>query len=750
MNTFLVRSLRIPSLLLAAALQVLPMVRTALPVMESSAQVLAIIFRWGAGVAAALGGVQAVSGASTVITNPLSTNITQGVAFTMRLTTAPNQAGYWTASGLPAGLSLSGTSGSTSWKITGTPTTTGTYSVGLTAMEKQGASASRTTTATLVITVSPAAAAPPVIGTPPASQTVNQGQNATFTVTATGTAPLTYQWRFKSGVLSGQTAASLTLNAVTTNNAGNYDVIVANSSGSVTSAVAVLTVLVPGAPVPPAITGQPVNLTVSQGQPASFTVTATGTAPLSYYWHKGSTLVSTQTTATFSLAAAQTNDAGTYSVIVSNAAGWVTSSNATLTVNSTSQSPYILVQPVSQSVLSGAPASFSVSAGGAATLRYQWYRNGSAINGATSPTLYLPSVQSENAGSYYVVVNNRYGTVQSTTVSLSLILIRGAYNGVFYESGVVSHLSSGSFVANCTDQGAYTANLMIYGRRYKASGRFNAAGFSTNQVLRGTLLPLTLELQVDLTGGDQIRGRVTDGTWSAPLLADRLVFDSAHNPAPQAGQYTLVIPGIPGATDNPQGDSYATLKVDAAGHVKAQGRLADGAPFSQSTAISKSGDWPLYASVTAGQGSVLGWLSFSNRVSDDIHGVVNWVKLQQPSTTYYPMGISLQSTAAGSAYRPPSQGGPVLNFTTGQVQFSGGNLPAGFSNPVQLLNNRLSGSGATVSGTLTPATGLFRGKATDPGTGASVSFSGVVLQKAGSGSGYFLGSNKSGRVVLGP
>ncbi len=80
---------RLPALLLAAALQVMPIARAALPAAQATAEVLAIVFRWAAGVAAALGGVQAVSGASTVITNPLSTNIVQGQLFVLRLTTAP-------------------------------------------------------------------------------------------------------------------------------------------------------------------------------------------------------------------------------------------------------------------------------------------------------------------------------------------------------------------------------------------------------------------------------------------------------------------------------------------------------------------------------------------------------------------------------------------------------------------------------------------------------------------------------------
>jgi regulation of enolase protein 1 (concanavalin A-like superfamily) len=90
----------------------------------------------------------------------------------------------------------------------------------------------------------------PAITAQPQSQTVNEGANVTFSVTASGTAPFAYQWR-KGGVdISGATASTLNLTAVTTNDAGSYDVVVNNSCGSATSAAATLTVTVNTLPAP--------------------------------------------------------------------------------------------------------------------------------------------------------------------------------------------------------------------------------------------------------------------------------------------------------------------------------------------------------------------------------------------------------------------------------------------------------------------------------------------------------------------
>src|SRR6185436_2796309 len=123
--------------------------------------------------------------------------------------------------------------------------------------------------------------APPGISAQPHDQVAIAGTMVQFDVTASGTAPLHYQWRFNGGDLPGQNNPQLTLNNVQPGQAGNYTVVITNVAGSVTSAVAVLSVL-----VPPSITGDPADATVLDGDPVTFTVSATGTAPLAYQWRK--------------------------------------------------------------------------------------------------------------------------------------------------------------------------------------------------------------------------------------------------------------------------------------------------------------------------------------------------------------------------------------------------------------------------------------------------------------------------------
>src|SRR5436305_9824069 len=138
----------------------------------------------------------------------------------------------------------------------------------------------------------------PSITTQPANQTVTVGQMATFTVVATGTAPLSYQWQKNTTAISGATSASYTTPATTSaDNSAKFVVVVSNTAGSVTSNAATLTVN--SAATAPSITTQPASQTVTVGQTATFTVVATGTAPLSYAWRKNGTAISGATAASY-------------------------------------------------------------------------------------------------------------------------------------------------------------------------------------------------------------------------------------------------------------------------------------------------------------------------------------------------------------------------------------------------------------------------------------------------------------------
>ncbi|HKV60722.1 MAG TPA: immunoglobulin domain-containing protein, partial [Candidatus Acidoferrum sp.] len=281
-------------------------------------------------------------------------------------------------------------------------------------------SAGNVTSAIATLTVNAAAVAPSIT-TQPTSQTVAVGQTVTFSVVATGTAPLTYQWRKNGTAIGGANSSSYTTPSTTSADSGaQFSVVISNSAGNVTSAIATLTVN--AAAVAPSITTQPASQTVTSGQTATFSVTATGTAPISYQWRKNGTAITGAGSSNYTTPSATTADNGAqFSVVVSNSAGSATSASAVLTVNAAAAAPSITTQPASQTVTSGQTATFSVVATGTAPLTYQWRKNGSAISGANSSSYSTPSTtSSDNGATFSAVVSNSAGSATSATATLTV------------------------------------------------------------------------------------------------------------------------------------------------------------------------------------------------------------------------------------------------------------------------------------------------------------------------------------------
>jgi hypothetical protein len=204
-----------------------------------------------------------------------------------------------------------------------------------------------------VRTVAPAGPTGPTWLSQPVSLTVTQGQTAVFSASADGTAPLTYQWYYNTNtLLSGQSGTGLTLTNVQGTNAGSYSVRVSNAGGNITSTQATLTVL-----TPPGITTQPQSQSVVESNNVTFTVLASGTAPLSYQWYYNTnTALASATNASYILTNVATNQAGTYHVRIANSYGSATSAVATLTVNVPNTNGDWFVSPAGSDANSGSIA----------------------------------------------------------------------------------------------------------------------------------------------------------------------------------------------------------------------------------------------------------------------------------------------------------------------------------------------------------------------------------------------------------
>ncbi len=171
--------------------------------------------------------------------------------------------------------------------------------------------------------------------------------------------------------------------------------------------------------IPTEITEQPQSATVDPGDAVIFSVSATGSDPITYQWRKDGTDIDGATDSSYSIDAAQEDDEGDYTCVVSGAFGdSVTSDPATLSVND----PVLIVaDPAAQVIAGGTTATFEVTVTGSDPLKYQWRKNGKAIPGATQSTYVIPAAAATHAGTYSVVVSNSVNTVTSAGALLTVV-----------------------------------------------------------------------------------------------------------------------------------------------------------------------------------------------------------------------------------------------------------------------------------------------------------------------------------------
>jgi hypothetical protein len=257
---------------------------------------------------------------------------------------------------------------------------------------------------------------PPVISAQPTNLLVLPGASATFSVSLSGSAPLSYQWQFNGINLPDGTSGSYSISSVGTNKAGNYAVVISNEAGTITSSNAALTVVLS----PPSQT----NYLTST---ATFTATAFSPESLNYQWQRNGTNLadggdlSGTTNSTLTIASVSDADAANYTAVVSDATGSVTTSNAVLTVN---DSLVIGSQPQSQTVGLGSNVTFTVTAYGAPPLVFQWYFNGlpvgSPATGTNVSSHGITNVGTNQAGNYSVEVFNAHDSLLSSNAMLTV------------------------------------------------------------------------------------------------------------------------------------------------------------------------------------------------------------------------------------------------------------------------------------------------------------------------------------------
>jgi hypothetical protein len=393
-------------LMLAGALQLMPLARQALPALAQAGNSPAwvIVLKLAAG-AVALFGYHTVSAASSIAIAP--TNATVGVKFngfvqytgghsasvqSWQLRT--NWLGATTNCGSPyqiaPGIFL--TNAATALvQVGGTPAQAGTFSFTMKIWSATSCSGGDSDVRTASITIAAGSSAP-IFTAPPANQLVTVGSNATFTATAFGAPAPGYFWQSNGVNIAGANSSTLILTNPQLNFAATYRVFATNSLGTASNS-ATLAVVAPLA-----------NQTNISGSTATFTLVGNCPSPLTYQWLSNSVSIVGQTNATFSLTNVQATNAGTYSIIVSNAPAAATFS-AILKVGIPANFSSGLTDITTNA---GANVVFSKVANGTAPITYQWYLNG--VLRSTGSSMFLSDVDVPNSGSVIQIATNLYGS----------------------------------------------------------------------------------------------------------------------------------------------------------------------------------------------------------------------------------------------------------------------------------------------------------------------------------------------------
>ena len=354
----------------------------------------------------------------------------QGNAITWTWQRSSDSGATWLAAGSPV-TSTSGNSSTAFLNVTGVNLSADNSRYRAVASNTGGQVTTSAATLTVQSQFTPAS-----ISVQPVSQQATEGGSATFAVTAAGTA-LQYQWQNSlNGTawanVAGATAPTLQLQGLAVGASGTqYRVVVSNSSTTVTSGVAILTVTVASAA--PAFTLQPLAASVTAPNTATFSVAATGQPTPSIQWQRSNSAGGTFTNISGATAASYTTPATTladngsvYRAQATNSAGTATSTAASLGVTSAGTPPALTSQPTAVTVAQGQTATLTAVVSGTPTPTLQWQvsANGGVsfanINGATSSSYSLLTAAADNGNRYRVVATNSVGTVTSQAALLTV------------------------------------------------------------------------------------------------------------------------------------------------------------------------------------------------------------------------------------------------------------------------------------------------------------------------------------------
>jgi len=248
----------------------------------------------------------------------------------------------------------------------------------------------------------------------------------------------------------------------------------------------------------------PDDQTVLAGQPATFASDVLGSGPLSYQWFfDGTNAIEGATDATYTVPLVLTNNAGYYSLLISNAFNSVTTRSALLIVSNIPVG--IIAQPTDQVAVEGNPATFTVGVSGTPVIAYQWFFESQPISGATTSAYTIPASSITNAGSYQVEVSNPAGPTNSQTATLTVLAdsIPPAITGISASAGQVTVTFSkpvDSATANNPANYSLSAGITVVGAVQNPGNAAQVILTTGANLTFGTIYSLTVDGVKDLFG----------------------------------------------------------------------------------------------------------------------------------------------------------------------------------------------------------------------------------------------------------
>lgn len=347
--------------------------------------------------------------------------------------------------------------------------------------------------------------------------------------------------------------------------------------------------------------------------------------------------------------------------------------------------------------------------------------------------------------------------------------LTGFYTGAV-RAAELSFETTGLLQLAVNAKGSSTGKLLLAGATIPLRGEFNGAGKFRTTILRKGSTPLTLDLELDLSGATrQITGTLATPASTFGVVAERAAFSrSVPYPLvtshPSGEIYHFILPPSASASGvNPKGTGYGTARIDKAGNVKWSAMLADGSKASGAVPLNASGGWVLHSPLANKRGVLLGDILLDKSAPvATMNASVDWLRIVDPKAKLFPGGFEMEDIAfLGSLYTPPIRDGAVTAFGSGAISggtiiLRDGNLSTlqrrafGLTSTQQPQVNNAGNPQLDLKVKVDAAKGLFSGSFLDPNfiqTKVTRKFAGVFLQNIQEAHGGFVGATANGTNV---